>query len=161
MTKNKQTDNNRFEIVAGLVITILVFVAMIGFAMYWLVKEATEGNQAATMILTFLLIVSVIILVVFVVLALILGISKIQQSAARSNMELMKVNAIENQQIMNEVQKGLLLQAQTNRQQNHADIGNVRLIEMLTQHYPQLQSRTQNNMGSNIIDNAFGELPDE
>ena len=161
MSKNKKTDN-KIEIIIGFVTTILGFIVVLGIALYWLVKEATLGNQAATMILTFIVIVVIIFVVLAVILALIFGISKIQQSAAQSNMEMMKVNAIENQQIMNEVQKGLLLQAQTQKHQNQADIDNMRLIEMLTQQYPQLQNgQSLNNTGSNIIDNAFGELDNE
>lgn len=155
----KEPELTKPQIIITAISSILGFFALFGVALYWLVEQSVSGNQSAAMLLTGILIFITVFVVLVVILSLIWGISKIQQSAARSNMELMKINAIENQQIMNDVQKGLLLQTQTQRQQSASDVQTVRLLEMLSKvQQPETTNGRFLNNGANIIDNAFGEL---
>ena len=139
------------QVVAGVVSTLIAFGVLFAVGIYWLIQQSIDGNQAASMLLTGILIFATIFVVLIVILALIFGISKIQQSAAHSNMELMKVNAIENQQIMNQVQKGLLLQAQTQRQLNAGESA-----RLLNKNQPENENRFFGN-GTTIIDQAFND----
>jgi len=144
----KNTELNGVQIVSGIVGTFITFGVLTAVGLYWLVEQSVNGNQAAAMLLTGIMIFITIFVVLAVLLALIWGISKIQQSAARSNMELMKINAIENQQIMNDVQKGLLLQAQTQQRLTAANIQTERF-----------GANNQNGRfldSANVIDQAFG-----
>jgi len=144
----KNTELNGMQIVSGIVGTLIGFGALTAVGLYWLVEQSVQGNQAAAMLLTGIIIFITIFVVLAVLLALIWGISKIQQSAARSNMELMKINAIENQQIMNDVQKGLLLQAQTQQRLTATNIQTERF-----------GANNQNGRfldSANVIDQAFG-----
>jgi len=160
--KNKQLPIDGLQLAVTAITTILGFFAMLGIALYWLTEQATQGNQAATAILTGIVIFVTIFVILGVLLALIWGISKIQQSASQSNMELMRINALENQQLMNDVQKGLLIAAQTSKNQTVADMGNLRLNNA-AQMIPPSQGQflpIQNNQ-SNIIDNAFQEIDND
>lgn len=157
-----------FEVVAGAVIGVLGALAMFGYGVYWLVDRAAQGDQAATMIVSFLVF---IVLMVFGLLAYFsIGMvqSKLQSRAAQDKMMLMRENAIENQEIMNQVQKGLLLFAQTQQQQGRAGIADARLTEIVQRLTDGNQQQAQprylgfgSSQQSDVIEAAFKELGDD
>lgn len=113
---SKQRFNN-IQIVGSIASSAIGIVALIGLALYWLVEQATQGNTTAVILVTAFSFLA-LLMVGFLMYAGIAYVqSRIQRAAFENNMELMKTNAIENQQILSDVTKGLLLASKAQNEQ--------------------------------------------
>lgn len=103
-----QKITSNLNIIGGIAGTVLGGLILLSLGLYWLVEQATHGNTTAIILVTVFGFVLILTLGFSMYAGIAFVQAKLQRSAFENNMELMRMNAIENQQITNDVTRGLL-----------------------------------------------------